>query len=506
MNRPLTVITTLLISLAFCLALAAQTKDALTPLPFSRAPYQAGERLTYNVSFSNFPTAAHVELFNAGPSNNLNQEGLALRAHVETTGAVNAALYSINNDYTTYVNAETGLPFHSQQVVREGGRTADTSREYNVPVGVSAIPARVAFSGPYDFLSAFYRMRALPLTEGSIYFLTVRGDTEQYEVEIRVRGRQLVKTNVGSFNTIVAQLRVRNNPRANDYGVRIYFSDDERHVPVLITARHKVGEIRAELVSSELPSTPPPTAPQPPTTAQPRVTPTPTPPGAGLPAGLPFSVGEQLNFNVFLGGTTPAVGSATFQVRQRAKYFNRDGLLLAVQAQTTNAAARLFVANDQINTYVDPATLLPFRIEINRREGRRRINQTFTIDQDRGNATTDKGVRIEIPVGTHDIVSVLYALRSFNLSPPKRNAVSFIVENRPRTLFITSLKRETIELGGQRIAAVQLSLTTDDPQSDKYALRLWVSEDNRRLPLRITATTPLGPLRADLAILPITRQ
>jgi hypothetical protein len=323
-----------------------------------------------------------------------------------------------------------------------------------------------------------------------------------------VRGRQLVKTNVGSFNTIVAQLRVRNNPKANDYGVRVYFSDDERHVPVLITARHKAGEIRAELVSSELPSTPPPTTtPTPPTTtAQPRVTTTPTPPGAGLPAGLPFAVGEQLNFNVFLGNTTPAVGSATFQVRQRAKYFNRDGLLLAVQAQTTNAAARLFVANDQINTYVDPATLLPFRIEINRREGRRRISQTFTIDQDRGNATTDKGVRIEIPVGTHDIVSVLYALRSFNLSPPKRNAVSFIVENRPRTLFITSLKRETIELGGQRIAAVQLSLTTDDPQSDKYALRLWVSEDNRRLPLRITANTQLGPLRADLAILPLTRQ
>ncbi|HEX8776029.1 MAG TPA: DUF3108 domain-containing protein [Pyrinomonadaceae bacterium] len=506
MNRPLTVVTTLLISLAFCLALAAQTKETLQPLPFSRAPYQAGERLTYNVSFSNFPTAAHIELFNAGPSNNFNQTGFELRAHVETTGAVNAALYSINNDYTTYVNTETGLPYRSQQVVREGGRTADTSREYNVPVGVSAIPARVAFSGPYDFLSAFYRMRALPLTEGSTHFLTVRGDTEQYDIEMRVKGRQLVKTNVGSFNTVVAQVRVRNNPTANDYNIRIYFSDDERHVPVLITARLKAGEVRAELVSSELPSTPPPATTGPPNTAQPRVTGTPLPPGTGVTTGLPFAVGEQLNFNVFLGGTAPSVGTATFQVKQRAKYFNRDGLLLAVQAQTTNAAARLFVANDQINTYVDPTTLLPFRIEINRREGRRRINKTFTIDQDRGNATTDKGVRIEIPVGTHDIVSVLYALRSFNLSPPKRNAVSFIVEDRPRTLFITSLRRETIELGGQRIPAVQLSLTTDDPQSDKYALRLWVSDDTRRLPLRITATTPLGPLRADLAILPLTRQ
>jgi hypothetical protein len=100
------------------------------------------------------------------------------------------------------------------------------------------------------------------------------------------------------------------------------------------------------------------------------------------------------------------------------------------------------------------------------------------------------------------MLSVLYALRSFNLTPPKRNAVSILINNRPRTLFITSVKREMIDLGGQKIAAVQLSLTTDDQQGDKLGLRLWVSEDNRRLPLRLTANTPLGQARADLAIIP----
>jgi hypothetical protein len=139
-------------------------------------------------------------------------------------------------------------------------------------------------------------------------------------------------------------------------------------------------------------------------------------------------------------------------------------------------------------------------------EGRDRTNQVLTIDQDRGNVLTDKGTRIEIPVGTHDMISVLYALRSFNLTPPKRNAVSILINSRPRTLFITSLKREMIDLGGQRIAALQLSLTTDDPQGDKLGLRLWVSEDNRRLPLRITANTPLGPARADLAIIPLVQK
>ncbi|HEY0386517.1 MAG TPA: DUF3108 domain-containing protein, partial [Pyrinomonadaceae bacterium] len=236
-------------------------------------------------------------------------------------------------------------------------------------------------------------------------------------------------------------------------------------------------------------------------------TPVLTGPGnTAFPVGLPFNAGEQLNFNVSLGATPQPVGSISLQVRPRAKYFNRDGIQLGMKAQTTLAAQRLYFVNDQINSYVDPNTLLPFRTELQLVEGRDRVNQVLTIDQDRGNVVNEKGVRVEVPVGTHDMLSVLYALRSFNLAPPKRNAVSILINNRPRTLFITSLKRELIDLGGQKVAALQLSLTTDDAQSDRLGLRLWVSEDNRRLPLRISANTPLGPARADLAIIPVARQ
>jgi hypothetical protein len=438
------------------------------------------------------------------------RDALQLRAHVETTGVVNAALYSINNDYTSYIDPESGIPFRTQQVIREGGRVSDTSSEYNQPVGTAALPPRLRlgeFPGTYDLISAIYRLRSLPLAQGAKYYFTARSDLDQFNAELRVSGRELIKTNVGSFNTIVTEVRVPNDSEANSYRIRIYFSDDERHVPVLITARHRSGEIRAELAGSEFVA---PTQPTTQTTAPPVTLPTGSDQktGAALPPDLPFKAGEQLNFSVFLGNAPQAIASASFQVRARAKYFNRDGLLLAVKAQTVAAASRIFFANDQINSYVDPNTMLPFRTEMNLIEGRRRINQVLTIDQDRGSVVTDKGVSIEIPVGTHDYVSVLYALRSFNLNPssnpssPKRNAVTMLVNNRPLTLFITSLKRESIQLGGHSVPAVQLSLTTDDPQPDKYGLRLWVSDDRRRLPLRATAITEIGLVRADLAIMP----
>ncbi len=540
MKRLLITFAALIIALpTLTLTVAAQNRsknnNTAASFTFNAAPYRVGERLTYNVSFSNFLSAAHVEMFIAARGQFFNRDALQLRAHVETTEVVGIALFALNNDYITYVDPATGLPFRTQQMKRDAARTAASAPDnFNLPAGTTAIPAQASaesFPTTYDFLSALYRLRALPLADGALYRLSVQqGNQNNFGVELRVTGHELIKTNVGSFNTIVTQARVPRNAEASNYRVQIYFSDDERHVPILLTAQHPAGEIRAELASSELLAVPPGSANVPPgriaqtppanvtppainsplrpgPTPQPPSTNTANDPAAGaLPSGLPFDVGEQLNYNVFLGASALPVGVASFQVRARQKYFNRNGILLAAQAATSAALQRIFVANDQINSYVDATTLLPFRTQLALREGTHNINQTITFDQDRGNAATDKSERIEIPVGTHDIVSVLYALRSFDLTPPKRNAVSLLVNNRPRTLFVTSLRRETIQLNNQAIETVQLSLTTDDPQPDKFGLRLWVSTDRRRLPLRAAAVTQLGPVRADLAIIPVTRQ
>jgi hypothetical protein len=491
---------------------------------FSPAPYLAGEKLTYNVAFSNFSSAGHVELFNAGRGQFFNREGFELRARVQSVGVVRAALYAIDSEYTAYVDPQTGLPYRTRVQNFDGVGAALTSALTGQPA-----PAIEATPATYDFLSALYRLRALPLAAGATYRVSAQGDGVQYEAEVRVVGRETVKTPAGSFNAVVAQLRVRGT--ASDYRPRIYFTDDERHVPVLLTVKLKTGELRAELASSELINlTPPPAATgviaaQPPPGVQPNdrqpppriAVPSPAAGGDGASApatdadssdlsGLPFKVGEQLNFNFFLGTSPQPVGIASYHVRARSKYVGRDGLWLSATMGTTNALQQVFPVADKIETYVDVKTLLPFRSQLQIREGNHRLQGVVSLDQERGSATVTDGSTIEIPVGTYDLVSVIYALRSFDLTPPKRNAVSLLINKRPRTLFITSLKRETIELGGKSISAYQLALATDEPQGNRLNLRLWVGSDRRRLPLRLTATTPLGPVRADLSIIPLTTQ
>lgn len=513
---------------ALALSSGSQVANGQGSQPFSPAPYRVGERLTYNVSFSNFVSAGHIELLVAAHGTFFGRDAIQLKGHIETTGMVNAALFAVNNDYITYVDPTSGMPFRGQEIVRAAARTSDTSADFNQPAGVAALPPTRTgeFPGTYDFLSAVYRIRALPLSPGATYLITVRNGTDSYDAELRVMKSEAVKTNVGSFNTIVCRLRVKNNSQVNGYGIKLYFSDDQRHVPVLITAHHSVGDIRVELAASAFVATPPVPAVA---TATPRaITPITQPPGVisaptagnttppadnggsvendAAVTGLPFKVGEQLNYQIYLPNVTLPAATANFHVRARSKYFDHDGLLFTVNAQTSNAIQALFFATDVVTSYVDPKTLLPFHTELSLNEGRRRSTSKLAINQDHGAAVSEKGDRIEIPVGTHDYLSFFYALRTFNLTPPRRSAISMLVDNKPKTIFITALRKENVQLGSQTIPAIQISLTTDDAEGDKYQLRGWISDDSRRLPLRLTAVTQLGPIRADLAILPVTRQ
>ncbi len=436
--KPLVVFSSFVLLAVLAVSSGSRVARGQGSQPFSPAPYRVGERLTYNVSFSNFISAAHIELLVAAHGNFFGRDAVQLKGHIETTGMVNAALFAVNNDYITYIDPGSGTPFRGQQILRAASRTSETSADFNQPAGVAALPEKRTgeFPGTYDFLSAIYRIRALPLSQSSTYFISLRDGNDSYDTEVGVIGKVAIKTNVGSFNTIICRLRIKDNSQFNGYDVKAYFSDDQRHVPVLIIVHHPAGEIRAELAGSEFVATPPvPPGPTPTPTAitpvtQPLVIAAPpagnnTPPaGSDSPetdndtslGDLPFKVGEQLNYQVFLPNLNLPAATANFQVRAHSKYFDHDGLLFTVSSQTTNALQNLFFASDVVTSYVDPKTLLPFHTELSLNEGRRRFTSKLAINQDYGTAISEKGDRIEIPVGTHDYLSFFYALRTFNVT------------------------------------------------------------------------------------------
>src|SRR6266404_3712941 len=131
--KPLVVFSSFVLLAALAVSSGSRVASGQGSQPFSPAPYRVGERLTYNVSFSSFISVAHVELQVVAHGTFAGREGIQLRAHAETTGVVNAALFSINNEYVSYVDPNNGLPFRSQQVLSEPMRTSDTSNDLNQP-------------------------------------------------------------------------------------------------------------------------------------------------------------------------------------------------------------------------------------------------------------------------------------------------------------------------------------------------------------------------------------
>ena len=181
--------TLIILVLAFIFPLFSQENGAAIPL--AQTPYRVGERLTYNVAFSSFPDAAHVELEVVSRGSYFGREAIQLRAHVETTGVINVALFAINNDYVTYIDPGTGLPFRAEETARDAIKAASSVDDFNQPAGNEAIPPQQKGSqGTYDFVSAFYRARALPLAAGAVYNFSVRGQSIDYQAELKVGTRQ----------------------------------------------------------------------------------------------------------------------------------------------------------------------------------------------------------------------------------------------------------------------------------------------------------------------------
>jgi hypothetical protein len=53
---------------------------------------------------------------------------------------------------------------------------------------------------------------------------------------------------------------------------------------------------------------------------------------------------------------------------------------------------------------------------------------------------------------------------------------------------------ETIDVNGEKVSAQMVSVSTGNPQLDALSIRVWLSNDESRVPLRVS----VGPYQADL--------
>lgn len=465
-----------------------QTKIARTQNIF---PFPVGEKLTYNISFENFDNAAYAEISVVSRGKLQGRDAVELSAKLTSRDILSAAFYLLDEEWTTFVSMDTGLPLYVRKVSNAGILPIESVENY-----VSS-PA-----SNYDLLSLIYKIRS---SNGVGTFL-LQENGKVYNFTIQSAGIEKIQSDVGNFDTTKINVQ---SPYLTELGISnltVNFSSDERKIPVLLSLKTSKGSFRAELASIQLltkettPDLTPTPIPIPTRTPTPEATPTPYVNNQSLIERLPFDLGETLEFKI--SKQNQDFGTVILQVKERKQFLGNDSLLLTAFANSRGTQPIPFLnINDSIISQVDPVSLMPTLTEIKLSNSLSGFNQVTKFDQENGFVIFDGANRADIPVGTHSILSLAYAIRSFNLKPSLNRdnpvndtRVAVFLGGQAYIFTLRPSQSEVINLKGEKIPAQLITVKTGNQTIDNLNIRLWLGLDANRLPLRLSA----GEYQADL--------
>ncbi len=429
------------------------------------------------------------------------QESYQIKTKVETIGQVRSLFGEIDNQYTSYVNVNNAVPHKVVNSIRQGQRQAeetvvfDQSRQQAIFSDDTTVSIE---AGTYDLPSLVYGLRLRALPENGRQRLTALYGKEVVELEAVVTKRERVTTQTGAYNTVCVKFYPQKN--FSKYRAYVWFSDDGQRLPVMITAKLSFGELRAELTSVTVSSRPSATLSKlnsltdesgkslPPSTGGTNGK------HGGGEKGLPFVVGERLNYDISWGNFA-SVGRASFEVRQQGMLGRSRVFEFYGEATSTGAARTLVNVYDQVSSFASVDKLTPLRTDLRLREGRRVKQVSAVYDWAKNSASLSTGSQTAIRPGTFDIISLFYAVRATDLKIGSAYNYLFLdANNRLQMVTINTVKQEAI--GGPLGTRDTLQLDVLAPAPSKALIaQAWISNDDRRLPLYFVTRTRFGELR-----------
>jgi hypothetical protein len=165
------------------------------------------------------------------------------------------AFYKVRDRYLTIIDAEGMFPWRFEQHIREGGYTRDFVAEFDQLAHQVTTTDKKLEIPPYvqDIMSAFYFTRTTDFTNtpigGKIHLQNFYKDST-YELDVKFKGRETIKVEAGKFRCIIVEPLVKEGGLFKSEGrILVWLTDDERHLPVKVTAKIIIGSVEAELTS-----------------------------------------------------------------------------------------------------------------------------------------------------------------------------------------------------------------------------------------------------------------
>ena len=234
------------------------------------APFTPGEKLTYDVTWAIFRAGEVTATL--GTTTSGNHDAYEVTATARSEGFV-PLLFYVDNVFRATSSPQTLCSEGIVKKVNEGHRHKDTQiafdyarklaildeRDLNQP---DAKPKHDQFDIPpcvEDVVTAFYYLRRQHLEIGHTIELPVNDGSMTQRVIVEVQAREKVPTPMGTFDALRVEPKVFGGLLKRKGRMLIWFSADDRQLPLRVKAMISVGSITGTLrsVTYPKPNTPP---------------------------------------------------------------------------------------------------------------------------------------------------------------------------------------------------------------------------------------------------------
>jgi hypothetical protein len=219
---------------------------------------------------------------------------------------------------------------------------------------------------------------------------------------------------------------------------------------------------------------------------------------------VPFKPGEVLEFDIGWS-TFVTAGTATVAVKEKKPSYGSTAYYIVAEGRPTSLVSKLYTLYYKADTLLDSYSLLPQRGSLYSEEGKRRRMKTTVFNQASKRASYEVETRtlvkkdLTIPAFTQDALSAIYVLRSipfkagdkFNM-PVSDNGQIYKVQMQVGA-------PEPVKTGIGTITGVKIvPVITGPDKTSPRGLALWLSDDARRLPLKMEAQLLVGKFTVTL--------
>ena len=237
------------------LAFGQQQPITLTA-PRAGFAFPQKQTLTYSVDWRVFPAGTAVIHFESDGDRE------KISATADTIGAINL-LFRVNDKFQSTFDRQKGCTYEFDKQTTEGRRQVNQTLRVDYDQKKSYLDQKNLVNGQTkhvetpvdgcltDLLTGVFYVASQPLELGHSFVVPVADPQRIVPVTLKVEGREEIKTSLGTFKTLRVQPTADAGVVKNRGNIWIWYTYDERHLPVQMRARLFWGTITFRLTGNE---------------------------------------------------------------------------------------------------------------------------------------------------------------------------------------------------------------------------------------------------------------